>query len=248
MKSLPKAVRTTKAYKGGNPESSVAENELLIVKGVKSRKVKGKSLRVLSLVSGQMKELSENCVGGFSTKPYDVRLFLPEIMEHIKDPYPLKAILYVNSETAYELPGHMVSAVVTLIEMSVETSLIATSTVWERLDNVDLIEIPIDLDIEVQIMKPKDEEETEKLYEDTRHLFEKFDPSKLCTYLSSATSDVHQAQTTFNSIVREGNELTGWFVILDFEGRGGRKGIARVIREGCRVSIQIYRNLPFFRC
>ncbi len=53
--------------------------------------------------------------------------------------------------------------------LSVETSLIATGTVVEDCSSdTKLIEIPFDLDIEVQITRPKDDDETEQLYEDTR--------------------------------------------------------------------------------
>lgn len=185
LRTLPKIVRATTAFRGSGPESSVESNELLSLRGVK-KGITGRALKVFSLLTMQKKELQENCQGGFSTRPYDVRLYLPEIAEFLKEPFPVVAMLYVNAETAEELPPNMTSSTVTLkgecvracvhhhvqhflpLGTSVETSLIATGTIDEGERFRKLIDIPLDLDIDVQIMRPKDEDETEQLYEDTR--------------------------------------------------------------------------------
>ena len=210
-KTTPKAVRAMKAWKGSSPDNNIEKNELLIIKEVKS-KLKKKVLKVYSLAAGKRKELPESCVGKFSTRPYDVRLYLPEIIEHLDDPFPMQAMLYVNAETAHDLPNFMCSSVITMKKTSIETTLVATGIIpGEELDRSQLVDIPYDLDIEVQIIKPKDEEDREllQLHDYTKQIFEQFNPSQLCPYLDASNSDTYDAQAAFFTIVREGNELTG---------------------------------------
>ena len=210
MQTLPKAVRATKAWKGSSPESSVEENELLIVKG-SQRKMTGKHiLKVYSPRCCKRKELRETCAGHFSTKPYDVRLYLPEIVEHVVDPFPMEATLFFNVETAYELPTYLINGTVTLSSITIESSLIASDVYTEgSIDTVELIDVPFDLDIEVQVMKPKDKEETEQLFESTRKLYEQFDPTRIGSYMNSQGNESADAQMAFFTMVREGNELAG---------------------------------------
>lgn len=87
--------------------------------------------------------------GKFTTRPYDVRFFLSEIVEHMPDAIPCQSMLFVHSETASELPSHLVTAVVTLTETSVETSLVATTPDVEDFKDAAMFDIPLDLDIEV---------------------------------------------------------------------------------------------------
>lgn len=210
MKTLPKAVRATKAWKGSSPESSVEENELLIVKS-SHKKLKGKRLlKVYSPTCYKRKELPESCAGHFSTKPYNVRLYLPEIVEHVVDPFPMEAVLFFSVETAFELPTYLISNTVTMCSISTESSLIASDLyAGGSIDTVELIDVPFDLDIEVQVMKPKDEEETEQLYESTRKLFEQFNPTRIGSYMNSQGNGSVEAQMAFYTMVREGKELAG---------------------------------------
>ncbi len=113
LQTLPKIVRATESFRGSSPETGVDANELLAIRGIK-KGVKGRSLKVLSLQTKKKKELAENCKGCFSTRPYEVRLYLPEIVEFLRDPLPVEAMLFANAETAEELPSTMVSSVVTL--------------------------------------------------------------------------------------------------------------------------------------
>ena len=87
--------------------------------------------------------------GKFTTRPYDVRFFLSEITDYLPQAIPCQAMLFVHSETASELPSHLVTAVVTLTDTSTETSLIATSTDVDDFTDAPMIDIPLDLDIEV---------------------------------------------------------------------------------------------------
>ena len=64
------------------------------------------------------------------------------------------------------------------------------------------------------MMTPKDTSETKQLYQDqdTQQLLETFDPSRLCPYLNTTTSDACDAQAAFYNIIREGDELEGVYV------------------------------------
>ena len=87
--------------------------------------------------------------GKFSTRPYDVRFFLSDIVEHMPNAIPCQAMLFVHSDTASELPKHLVTAVVSLTESNMETSLIATNTEVDDFTDAPMFDIPLDLDIEV---------------------------------------------------------------------------------------------------
>ena len=63
-------------------------------------------------------------------------------------------------------------------------------------------------------MSPKDTDETQQLYHDTRTLLETFDPTRLCPYLNSTTADAYDAQAAFYNIIREGKELDGMHVCV----------------------------------
>lgn len=149
-KKLPKVIRATQMWKGSGPDSSVDANELLLVRGTKM-KLKTKYLKVFSPAMNKKKALPEHCIGRFSTRPYDVRVYLPEIVHHLKDPFPLQAVLFINSETAQDIPVFLMSSVVTLKSQSVDTSLIATSTLNDDIEKAQIVDIPFDLDIEVSV-------------------------------------------------------------------------------------------------
>ena len=150
-KKLPRAIRAGQAWKGSGPDSSVDANELLLVRGTKT-KLKTKYLKVFSPAANKKKVLPEHCIGRFSTRPYDVRVYLPEIVHHLKDPFPLQAVLFINSETAQDIPVFLMSSIITLKSQSVDTSLIATSTLNDDISKGQIVDIPFDLDIEVSIV------------------------------------------------------------------------------------------------
>lgn len=215
VKVLPKVVRASVAWHGGGPESTVEKNELLILKGWK-RKISSKSLKAYNPVTKQKKELPENCVGKFSTKSYDTRLFLSDIIDHVVHPLPCKAVLYMNADTCGEVDqlNALCSAVLRLKALTTETTLIATSAFVEDFDETQAIEIPVDLDIEFQVMRPKEEKETEDLYSTTRKLLENFANLKTSQYITTAaTDDAYATQSALYSIVREGREWAGVDVV-----------------------------------
>ena len=210
-RSLPKIVCAMKYHLTGDPKSSVKENELLLIRRMGRTTVKRKPvLKVYSLTTKEEKTLSEDCAGHFTTDPYRVRLYPPEILAHFSDLLPLKSMLFISAETSEELPIHLTSDIITLTHTITETSLIAT-TCWEGgiaptdEDRVP-VDIPIDLDIEVVIIPV---EGNEQLFMDTRNLYEGFDPSKVLTWKDTKDADKFTAQTRLRRVVRSGYEKEG---------------------------------------
>lgn len=62
MKVQPKAIRAGVGWRGSSANSSVEQNELLVVKGVKKR-LNSKSLKVFNPHTKKKKELPESCTG-----------------------------------------------------------------------------------------------------------------------------------------------------------------------------------------
>lgn len=179
---LPKVVRVTVEFKGTTPNNSIMKNELLIIKEI-IKKGSRRHLVVYSVTASKIKHLFESCEGHFSTHPNDVCLFLPEILKHVPNPFPMVCYLFLNSITSQEIPYHLTSSAATLVGETVDTSLIASSSIETDSGRPLLIEIPIDLDIQVQVMQPKDATDTESLSEQTYDLFENLDITKVvqCT-------------------------------------------------------------------
>ena len=94
-------------------------------------------------------------------------------------------------------------------------------------------------------MTPKDTSETKQLHQDTRQLLETFDPSRLCPYLNTTTSDAYDAQAAFYNIIREGDELEGvcmlvvWCVSLNM--------LADLLLSRCRLCVK-NTALKEYRC
>ena len=212
LKNLPKAVRATKSHRGGGPDSSVEQNDLLLVKEVKQKRGL-KSTKVLKCVhagTGMKKTLSEDCAGFFSVRPLDIRLFLPEVVEHIQ--LPQKAILYSSSNTRIDLPTHLLQSEIEILRMEIEESIVATTILdkqeskrianpYQNTVSTPLVDIPQDLDIEVAVIKLGDGE-TDQLYAETRHLCERYNPGD-AAYLNLQSSITASAQTTLFRTVRQ---------------------------------------------
>ena len=211
LKTLPKVMRATVSYKGSGPESSVEQNDLLVLKEVKQKRGL-KTSRVLKCIhpgSGMKKTLAEDCAGCFTVRPQDLRLFLPEIVEHID--LPQLAILFYGGGNKLDLPPHLISSEVKILTMEIEESIVATSILeeeeaqslrhYENTPSIPLVDIPVDLDIEVAVIKLA-EMDTDNLYSETRSLLEKYNPS-LVSYLNIKSSVTASAQSTLFKAVRQ---------------------------------------------
>ena len=152
---LPPVLWSRKSYHGSTPDSSVAANELLIVRRVKSRLVGRQQLKVYSHTYKKEKTLYTTCIGSFSTKPRDIALYLYDVLKHMPDIFPCRAVMLnpeVDASTALSLAPHLRArpCVVTLMHSSINTSLVISSTLRHG-SQAKKLEIPIDLGILVKV-------------------------------------------------------------------------------------------------
>ena len=164
-------------------------------------------------VIGDEKTLYTDCDGHFSTAPSGIQLFLTDIVEHFKDSLPLNAILFLDSDLCNDRIAQLASKVVTLTQVSIETSIIATTCFDENDASLDIDEdaipvaIPTVLDLAVTVLR--EQSESESLYGNTRYLYDNFLLSKVQT----VSSDCNNDYMTLKQSVREGYEYQGLEIV-----------------------------------
>ena len=210
--TLPHVVRVRRGHKGSSAESSIAPNELLLVRKKGKSKLLGKQhLKVFSLTNNCEKSLPENCIGHFSTKPREVCLFLPEIVKHLPYQFPFKAVMFGNSQSTRHIPIKLSTSVVTIMHHSIETSLVATSALETDPQSARLLDIPIDLDILLRVVDSS-ETDSKKLQDDTTYLYYNFSPARLCPYINVSRAfarNAHETQCLLYKTIRSGQEYRG---------------------------------------
>ena len=159
-------------------------------------------------------------MGCFLTDPCSVQLFVNEIVDHLKDSLPLKATLFLDSDidVSDSRLSSLASEVVTLKRTDVESFIIAT-TCWDENDAIpdiatdrdDLIPVAITTDLKISVIVLGDQSESESLYEDTRQLYENFDPSKV--YAVCGSLDNSDDYAPLVQSVRSGYEYQGLDII-----------------------------------
>ena len=166
----------------------------------------------------KQKILYEDCGGCFLTDPSCVQLYATDIIEHLKDNLPLKATLFLDdSGESDSTLSDLTSEVVTLKHTDVESFIIAT-TCWEENDAIpdidtdcdDLVPVTIPTNLKITVTMLEDQSENESLYEDTKQLYETFDPSRVYAMSSSDNSDEY---TALKYSVRSGHEYQSLDII-----------------------------------
>ena len=181
---LPKIVRAVTAHADGNPVSSVAENELLIVKNIrgKSRPFGRQTLLVYSVDNNSSKMIRENCSSLFATRPEHVLVYPVEFFAHYHDELPLKSVLKFdsNQQAAGDNPTFILATeVVTLASHGIARSVIATphsGKLATAVKNSPVLEIPVDADVEVEKASIA---ESEELCAESLAIIRDFDPTRV---------------------------------------------------------------------
>ena len=228
----PKVFCALEAFQGEDEKSTLFDDEILVVKQVlKSRFKSKRALKVYSLLTQSEKLLQEDCSGHFTTQPFMVRMHLPEMIEHVINPFPHQAIIFFGAEVyqnpemeaqVQDLASSVLSKVITMCHCMTETSLIASSLVTNKrrrpycdcdAEGADLFDIPVNDEnlagIEVAVLTPNTEEETEQLYDDTRSIVEQFNPTRVRSCKDTGSEYSFTAQSLFYSVVRPGCEKMG---------------------------------------
>ena len=215
----PKVVCAKRAYRGSDNRSSVKKDEVLAIQGTQKGRfgIGRNTLKVLSVSTWEEKILQRECVGHFTTDPFCIQLYLPEILSNVKYPLPLMAKMYLDVEGEVSFPEYLISEPVKLAEQLTERSLVATPVDEEggqddmmALPNT-LVELPTSLDIEVVLIRSK-AKETAMLYESTANLFAKFDPSLLKTCVDASSDDAYVVESHLRTLIRDGHEKEGLYI------------------------------------
>ena len=214
-RSLPKVVRARKAFRGVSPESSVVVNELLFVKEVVQKESDRRYVKCIQAQTGKEKQLHEECAGEFSTLPHDVREYLPNLLKHFQ--LPLKAVMCLGIDTEEDIPSQLISAIVTISNPRTEESVVATSITSDSENTEDIIpdssviilnDIPLTYDINLvplQVTPFVDE----KMLEQTRFIYENFNPAKSFPYMANSSS----SQLALMKSVRKESNMDGVEII-----------------------------------
>ena len=170
--------------------------------------------------AGEEKSLYRECEGHFLSDPGSVRLYLPEIAEFFGKSLPLDAKMFLNCDVTDDSLSHLVSDVVTMTYVGMESSVVATSCWVDDQNSLSEIKdddgqclpvaIPTDLSIDVSVIESQPAK-SEELYHTTRKLFENFQSARIknmkqATYPSDP---VQMLQHKLNRSIREGYEGQG---------------------------------------
>ena len=237
MNNLPKVIRATRSYEGSSPETSVKENEVLMVKGVKTSVFfgRGKRLIVHSLTSAGERFLHEKCAGGFSTKPKNIRLRLPTLLQN-DIALPETVVILADREVDKCLPLCMVNAPVTLEGYKGETSIIATSAEYDpSTEPTPVFEIHSGLEIEIEaVVLPENEQKL--LSQSTLALHKSLDVSQLSVYMEKPSNKAYELQTLlYRKVSKEKPADAGiqlvWPLLLDDDSDSTESDSGSLLQE-----------------
>lgn len=202
MKPLPLVLKATQCYKGSSPESSVEEEEILWVLGIRTH-FRSKQLRVRSLQKGK-KHLSEKCSGAFTTLPDDVQVPLVTLLD-LGLQLPQAAVAFGNDST---MKQQSMKHPVILEKMAGETCIIASYPNPEEKEELSHLEVSSDLEVEVEMvaMEPSARKELEI---QTQELFVRFNESKPSLIVQKCSKQVYELQTLLHSQLLPGREQEG---------------------------------------
>ena len=174
----------TRSFPGSNSESSIVEGDILLISPrIHTRTFKqGKFMKCIHVDTGEVKMLHENCIGGFTTSPDHLKMYLHMFWNHKYCPPPLKVVLY------HSLPQMVLSqnTIMTLTSGEWEDSVIATheirSAMSESLYGNTVHTLRIQKDVGICITSHVDMM-GEEIYHRTAQLYNDFELSKMDQHL-----------------------------------------------------------------
>ena len=177
---MPKLIYATKQHKAKREENAVQKGEALLVYETATKSQSKRALSCLQVGSGKQKKLLEDCTGQFTTQPGSVKMFLPEIINHID--LPQMAVVFLpekqpqvdfSSEKEFLL-AHQ--EVVKIAEVISEKSVLATRSSSSRISTLPdqngrssshiVLDIPIDhpaLKVQMIQSSPSEQENIVKI-------------------------------------------------------------------------------------
>lgn len=190
---MPKVVSCTRAWSNGS--TVLQEGEILVVKG----NIGNDGLEVLSLRYRVKKILLFCCEAEFSTDPSLTSMYLSDIIDHVSDPFPSKALIH-NVEAIIG------TKYVTLLKSSSEVTLLCSS-----LSSNTRFELPIDLPgVLVSVVDMISDTQQAQLYEHHQDIMSTYNPAYGVTVCrDDCTRSVYDLILKISGSVREGYEMRG---------------------------------------
>ncbi|CAI8046858.1 hypothetical protein GBAR_LOCUS25911 [Geodia barretti] len=226
----PRVVVVLKSWQSSDGKTSVVTNEVLFVRGTQRSLFGKKGMKVFSRTTKSDKFLAEDCNTQFSTQPSLCRVHITDIVDHIRQPKGEKCVLFLNSQvlmnremssSVQTIPDDLFAKVLTILDQVTETSLIASSMLHRRLevsaedfdpDRDVLFDIPVDentAEMTCAVVEMPDDSDTDRLYDDTKSLYEKFDPTKVMSIKDTGSENSHATQKLLYTTIRRGCEGLG---------------------------------------
>ena len=222
LSPLPKVTCATRDVKGSDEKSTIATDEILVIKRVIRPKLRKKSLEVLSLKTQSIKVLPLDCEGWFTLNPRRNQIYLLELVRCIPEVFPCEALMFLSSDASNQqrISPSLVNAIVTLTGQKTETSLIASSVTYHEGDedgtaerepqvSEHLVDIPVDdrlKEVMVTVVDTSEYQLQEILNRRTRTLFETFDITRVKSWIDGSSDST---QNLFYASIGKGSEGVG---------------------------------------
>ena len=133
---IPRVIAPLKSWSSDDGKTSLLSNEVLIVKSSRRSVFKKKGLKVYSITTKSDKFIPEDCKAEFTTDPSCCRLHVSDIVDHVKNHKGCHCVLFFNSKVllnremstpGQDFPEELFQMVLTIVDQTTETSIIASS-------------------------------------------------------------------------------------------------------------------------
>lgn len=209
----PRVVAASRQFNGGNAESSVEPNEILVFLGAGGGATPGgkpgsrgkRQARFHSVMHGMSKTLPESCSCAFTTSPRATGTSLSGIQLH-RDWLPIKALVCPREEDEEYCASILVelnNVTLTLHSLGEETTIVATGAAGDPSEVLEVIELPQALDIEVELL-PLSKGDMVGLVENTQNRYDAFSPTSVIYYTNKPTPKLYDIQCALYKTMKRG--------------------------------------------
>ena len=199
----PLVMKAVTRYQSSSDKSSVEEDEVFVVEGIKSAMV-SRYLQVYSMTHKVTKKLKVDCSASFTT---NAAIYMSDVVQHLSAKFPLQVVLYFNQDA--NLSNVLSEREVTLHKHGKRTTVITSLCSAGEKDLQDLqsrssclVEVPMETDITVLDLS-MDKQDRKALIAQTKGLLKTFDTS----VVSVLSADGRTVE-----LVRKGHERS-WYTL-----------------------------------
>ncbi|KAL5506546.1 hypothetical protein EMCRGX_G008208 [Ephydatia muelleri] len=194
----PLVMKAVTRYQSSSDKSSVEEDEVFVVEGIKSVMV-SRYLQVYSMTHQVTKKLKVDCSASFTT---NAAIYMSDVVQYLSAKFPLQVVLYFNQDA--NLSNVLSEREVTLCKHEMRTTVITSlcgvgeNNLQSRISS--LVEVPMETDITVLDLY-LDKHDRKALIAQTKDLLKTFDTS----VVSVLSTDGRTVE-----LVRKGHERS-WY-------------------------------------